>query len=138
MNFAFDVYDFKGNGTIDAFYVGDVLRACNLNPTLKCIEELGGKGAEGEATVSLEAFFPMYKVAKEAPKGGFHDYVEILKLYDKNNDDTMQGNDLWKLLCNLGEKLTKEEAKNLMKELCDPADDDGFIPFKRKCNALPF
>ena len=131
MNFAFDVYDFKGNGTIDAFYVGDVLRACNLNPTLKCIEELGGKGAEGEATVSLEAFFPMYKVAKEAPKGGFHDYVEILKLYDKNNDDTMQGNDLWKLLCNLGEKLTKEEAKNLMKELCDPADDDGFIPFKR-------
>ena len=30
------------------------------------------------------------------------------------------------------EKLTKEEAKNLMKELCDPADDDGFIPFKRE------
>merc|ERR1711981_697306 len=25
---------------------------------------------------------------------------------------------------------TKEAAKNLMKELCDPADDDGFIPFK--------
>ena len=33
---------------------------------------------------------------------------------------------------NLGEKLTKEEAKGLMKELCDPADDDGFMPFKRK------
>jgi hypothetical protein len=28
--------------------------------------------------------------------------------------------------------LTKEEAKGLMKELCDPADDDGFMPFKRK------
>merc|ERR1712212_615001 len=27
-------------------------------------------------------------------------------------------------------RMTKEEAKNLMKELCDPADDDGFIPFK--------
>merc|ERR1712051_290699 len=25
---------------------------------------------------------------------------------------------------------TREEAKNLMKELCDLADDDGFIPFK--------
>ena len=132
VNFAFDVYDFKGNGTIDAFYVGDVLRACNLNPTLKCIEELGGKGAEGEATVSLDAFFPMYKVAKEAPKGGFHDYVEILKLYDKNGDDTMQGNDLWKLLCNLGEKLTKEEAKALMNDLCEPEDEDGFMQFKRK------
>merc|ERR1712156_366043 len=28
-------------------------------------------------------------------------------------------------VCNI---LTK--AKNLMKELCDPANDDGFIPFK--------
>jgi hypothetical protein len=32
----------------------------------------------------------------------------------------------------VGEKLTKEETKALMKELCDPADDDGFMPFKRK------
>merc|ERR1712203_564132 len=95
VNFAFDVYDFKGNGTIDAFYVGDV--------------------------------FPKFKAAKEAPKGGFHDYVEILKLYDKNGDDTLQGNDLWKLLCNLGEKLTKEEAKTLMNDLCEPEDEDGFM-----------
>merc|ERR1712130_199943 len=56
--------------------------------------------------------------------------VEILKLYDKNADDTILEFELFKLLVNLGEKLTKEEAKNLMKELCDPADDDGFIPFK--------
>merc|ERR1712184_66314 len=62
--------------------------------------------------------------------GGFHDFVEILKLYDKNADDTILEFELFKLLVNLGEKLTKEEAKNLMKELCDPADDEGFIPFK--------
>ena len=132
VNFAFDVYDFKGNGSIDAFYVGDVLRACNLNPTLACIGEIGGKEEEGKATISLEAFWPKFKQAKEEPKGGFHDYVEILKLYDKNNDDTMQGNDLMKLLCNLGEKLTKEEAKTLMNELCEPEDEDGFMQFKRK------
>ena len=32
----------------------------------------------------------------------------------------------------LGEKLTKEEAKGLMKELCEPEDDEGFMPFMRK------
>ena len=35
------------------------------------------------------------------------------------------------LIC-AGEKLTKEEAKSLMKELCEPADDEGFMPFIRK------
>merc|ERR1712200_366991 len=79
VNFAFDVYDFKGDGTIDAFHAGDVLRACNMNPTLAAIS---------------------------------------------------QGNDLFKLLTNLGEKLTKEEAKILMNELCEPEDEDGFMQFK--------
>merc|ERR1712243_93404 len=116
INFAFDVYDFKGDGKVDAFYVGDLVRACNLNPTLKTIKP---------------DVFPMYKACKDSKdQGGFHDFVEILKLYDKNADDTILEFELFKLLVNLGEKLTKEEAKNLMKELCDPADDDGFIPFK--------
>merc|ERR1711953_1298435 len=97
INFAFDVYDFKGDGKVDAFYAGDLIRACNLNPTLKTIADV----------------FPMYKAAKDSKdQGGFHDFVEILKLYDKNNDDTMLGHELFKLLTNLGEKLTKEEAKN--------------------------
>merc|ERR1711890_219166 len=105
IDFAFDVYDFKGDGNVDAFYAGDLLRACNLNPT--------------------------HKAAKDSKdQGGFHGFVEILKLYDKNNDDTMMGHELFRLLTNLGEKLNKEEAKNLMKELCEPEDDDGLMPFK--------
>merc|ERR1712200_259362 len=119
INFAFDVYDFKGDGKVDAFYVGDLVRACNLNPTLKTIKEIGGGVAKGEKFLAEPDVFPMYKACKDSKdQGGFHDFVEILK------------HELFKLLVNLGEKLTKEEAKNLMKELCDPADDDGFIPFK--------
>ena len=135
INFAFDVYDFKGDGKVDAFYAGDLIRACNLNPTLKTIKEIGGGCAKGEKFLSKPDVFPMYKACKDSKdQGGFHDFVEILKLYDKNADDTILEFELFKLLVNLGEKLTKEEAKNLMKELCDPADDDGFIPFKRECN----
>merc|ERR1712080_65555 len=33
-------------------------------------------------------------------------------------------------LTNLGEKLTKEEAKALMKELCEPENEEGFMEFK--------
>merc|ERR1712127_506868 len=131
INFAFDVYDFKGDGKVDAFYTGDLSRACNLNPTLKTITTIGGGTAKGAKFITKADAFPIHKAAKDSKdQGGFHDFVEILKLYDKNADDTMIGNELFKLLTNLGEKLTKEEAKALMKELCEPEDDDGFMPFK--------
>merc|ERR1712134_11911 len=117
IDFAFDVYDLK--------------RACNLNPTLKTIEAIGGTAEKGKKQLVKDEVFPMYKAAKESKdQGGFHDFVEILKLYDKNNDDTMLGHELFKMLTNLGEKLTKEEAKSLMKELCEPEDDDGYMAFK--------
>ena len=32
----------------------------------------------------------------------------------------------------LGEKLEREEVDILIKECCDPEDDDGFIPYERK------
>merc|ERR1712018_447518 len=115
IDFAFDVYDFKGDGKVDAFYLA----------------EIGGQTEKGKKVLSKAECYPAYKAAKESKdQGGFHDFVEILKLYDKNNDDTMLSHQLFLLLTNLGEKLTKEEAKSLMKELCDPEDEDGFIPFK--------
>jgi len=131
IDFAFDVYDFKGDGKVDAFFAGDLIRACNLNPTLKTIKEVGGADAKGLKFLAKADVFPMYKECKDSKdQGGFHDFVEILKLYDKNADDTMLESELFKLLVNLGEKLTKDEAKSLMKELCDPADGEGWIPFK--------
>lgn len=131
IKFAFEVYDFKGDGKVDGFYIGDLLRACNLNPTLKTIVELGGETEKGKRTIKIDELYPLFKKAKDSKDtGGFHDFVEILKLYDKNEDSTILEIELFRLLTNLGEKLTKEEAKGLMKELCDPADDDGFTPFK--------
>jgi len=130
IKFAFEVYDFKGDGKVDAFYIGDMVRACNLNPTINTINEIGGLKEKGKRMVKLEDMYPIFGQAKNSKDtGGIHDFVEILKLYDKNEDKTMLSKDLFRLLTNLGEKLTKEEAKGLMNELCDPDDDEGFTPF---------
>lgn len=130
IKFAFEVYDFKGEGKVDAFYIGDLIRACNLNPTNKTIDEIGGQKDKGKRMITLEDMYPIFKKAKDSKDtGGIHDFVEILKLYDKNEDKTILSKDLFRLLTNLGEKLSKEEAKGLMNELCDPEDDEGFTPF---------
>merc|ERR1711971_1355172 len=48
IKFAFEVYDFKGHGKVDGFYIGDLVRACNLNPTMKTIVEIGGEKEKQE------------------------------------------------------------------------------------------
>merc|ERR1711892_1504360 len=89
VEFAFDVYDFKGDGSVDAFYAGDLIRACNLNPTLKTIKEIGGTTEKGVKMLKKDEVFPMYKACKDS----------------------------------------KDQGKGLMKELCEPEDEDGFMPF---------
>lgn len=140
--FAFDIYDFEGKARMDLFYLGDVLRGLNLSPTLKVIESLGGTKKKGEKFIQLEEFFPIYsEVKKTKDAGSFEDFVECLKLYDKQENGTMMLGELEHILLNLGEKLEREDVDTLIKECCDAEDDDGFIPYepflKRVC-AGPF
>merc|ERR1712242_74721 len=122
--FAFDIYDFEGKARMDMFYLGDCLRGLNLNPTLKMIEKLGGAKKKGEHYIKLEEFFPLYREVKTSKdQGSFEDFVECLKLYDKQENGTMMLGELEHILLSLGEKLER-------KECCDPEDDDGFIPYE--------
>ena len=51
----------------------------------------------------MDDMYPIFKKAKDSKDtGGIHDFVEILKLYDKNEDKTILSKDLFRLLTNLG------------------------------------
>merc|ERR1712055_211307 len=111
--FAFDIYDFEGKSRMDMFYLGDCLRGLNLNPTLKMIDKLGGAKKKGEKFIKLEEFYPIYSDVKKSKETG-----------------TMMLGELEHILLSLGEKLEREEVDILIKECCDPEDDDGFIPYE--------
>merc|ERR1712055_1082951 len=129
--FAFDIYDFEGKSRMDMFYLGDCLRGLNLNPTLKMIDKLGGAKKKGEKFIKLEEFYPIYSdVKKSKETGNFEDFIECLKLYDKMENGTVMLGELEHILLSLGEKLEREEVDILIKECCDPEDDDGFIPYE--------
>merc|ERR1712096_290777 len=84
IEFAFDVYDFKGDGSVDAFYAGDLIRACNLNPTLKTIAEVGGQTEKVKKILTKADVFPMYKACKDSKdQGGFHDLLRFLSFMTK-------------------------------------------------------
>lgn len=129
--FAFDIYDFEGKAKMDMFYLADALRGLNLNPSLKVLDELGMTKKKGEKSITLEEFYPIYsKVKKSKDSGSFEDFIECLKLYDKHENGTMMLGELEHILLSLGEKLEREDVDMIIKECCDPEDDDGFIPYE--------
>jgi len=134
--FAFSIYDSDGSGKIDAFDIGDVLRALNCNPTLALVEKMGGKKKRGEQLLSLEEFLPIYgQVKKEKEQGCYEDFLECLKLYDKNEDGTMLLAELHHTLLALGENLTEEQVVEVFKDCMGEEDDEGnikYAPFLQK------
>lgn len=106
--FAFSIYDSDGSNKIDAYDLGDLLRALNTNPTLALIEKMGGTKKRGEKLLTLEEFLPIYgQVKKEKEQGCYEDFLECLKLYDKNEDGTMLLAELNHTLLALGNSIAK-------------------------------
>ncbi|CAL4070451.1 unnamed protein product [Meganyctiphanes norvegica] len=131
VKFAFSIYDFDGSGNMDAFYIGECLRALNLNPTLATIEKLGGKQRKKEKLLKIEDFLPIFAtVKKDKDAGSYEDFVEVLKLYDKTESGTMMYAELEHILQALGERMDKPEVEMVLSELCDKEDEEGMIPFE--------
>lgn len=104
--FAFSIYDEIGSGVIDAIDLGNVLRALHTNPTNATIEKLGGTKKKGEKTLTLEEFLPIYShVKKDKEQGCYEDFIECLKLYDKQENGTMLAAELSHTLLSLGKKF---------------------------------
>nr|ABM55658.1 myosin 1 light chain-like protein [Maconellicoccus hirsutus] len=130
VNFAFQIYDLDGSGTVDAFYLGDLLRAVDLNPTNATIEKMGGTKKKDEKKFTVEEVLPIYsQVKKDKDQGVYEDFIECLKLYDKQEDGHMLGGELTHILLSLGEKLTDAEVDEVTKDCLDEEDEDGMIPY---------
>jgi len=128
--FAFSIYDADGTNKIDAYDLGDVLRALNCNPTLAMIEKLGGTKKRSEKLLSLDEFLPIYaQVKKDKEQGCYEDFIECLKLYDKNENGLMLLAELNHALLALGEPLENEQVEVLFKDCMGEENDDGEIKY---------
>merc|ERR1712029_10679 len=117
-----DIYDWDGKGQLDMFYLMDVVYAAGFNVTKKICVGLGQQEEEGKKFVSFDDVVGLVNTAIKTPEcsGTYHDYVELCKLYDKNENGTM----------NLADEIPKEDTMALLAELADPEDEDGMFPYK--------
>ncbi|CAL8138320.1 unnamed protein product [Orchesella dallaii] len=126
VKFTFSIYDFDGTDKIDAFQLGNALRALGLYPTLKKISNLGGSIRRNEKMLSVEEFLAIYQDAKkdkEKDEGSMEDYLECLKSHDKDSSGKLSVAQLGHLLQAYGEKLDRDEVEEIIKECGSPYDD---------------
>lgn len=125
MEFAFSIYDADGSNQIDCIDLGNVLRALNLNPTNATIEKLGGTKKRGEKLMKLDEFLPIYsQCKKDKEQGCYEDFLECLKLYDKQENGTMLAAELSHTLLALGTTFLFNEAINLANQCCSYPHQD--------------
>merc|ERR1711982_7299 len=114
---AFIIFDeaYEGND-VDTFYLGDILRALGCNVTNAKVLEVGGTAALGEKRISFEDFKPVLAAVKAdlSSTGCKEDYIEGLKVFDKEGNGKVPLAEVLNSLCSLGEKLEAKESEKFV------------------------
>ncbi|MDR8389486.1 hypothetical protein MKS85_28760, partial [Pseudomonas sp. JL2] len=74
-----------------------------------------------------DAFLPMLKTVDAMQKGTYDDYVEGLRVFDKEGNGKVMGAELRIVLSTLGEKMNETEIESLMQ---GQEDENGSIPYE--------
>jgi myosin light chain 6 len=137
----FNLFDDVGDGKIDAVQIGTLARALGLKPTQAQVTKAAGAEYKraGEKRLSLEEFLPIYEqLQKEKEVGTFADFMEGLRVFDKEECGKIMVAELRHALLALGERLTVDEADEIVSGIEDSDGNVNYESFIKKVMAGPF
>merc|ERR1712241_592408 len=113
---------YEGND-VDAFYLGDILRALGCNVTNAKVAEHGGTEQLGEKRIAFADFGAILTAVKGdlSSTGVKEDYIE--------GSGKVPLPEVQNVLCSLGEKLEQNEATKLCELLGIVADEEDNVSY---------
>jgi len=119
----FNYNDKKGKGTIESKDLGLVMRSLGLNPTEA---ELKDFTTEAGATLTFDQFLK-YATKPLKTNPSEEEMREAFKVFDKDGQGFLSAAELRHIMTNLGERLSKEELEEMIKEA--DTNKDGNINY---------
>jgi len=126
-----DIYDWDGKGELDMYYFGDIMYAMGMNIMKSVCVKYGQTNDTGKKFCKFDDVVKLVGDAVKEPNncGNYQDYIELMKLYDKNENGTIMIAELETFLNLLGDEMPKEDVQKLLIELAPKEDEEGFIPY---------
>jgi calmodulin len=124
----FDLFDKDKDGSITTRELGDVMRALGANPTQAELQEMVNEvDSNDSGKIEFKEFLDLFARKLKDPDSE-EDLVEAFKMFDKDNNGFISAAELRHVMTTLGEKLTEEEADEMIREA--DMNGDGQINYQ--------
>mmetsp|Transcript_12836 Transcript_12836/g.39506 ORF Transcript_12836/g.39506 Transcript_12836/m.39506 type:complete len:152 (+) Transcript_12836:179-634(+) len=125
---AFLLFDKDRDGTITVAELGKVMRSLDQSPSEQALKQMISEvDADGNGSIDFAEFLTLM-ARKMKHSDGQDEIREAFKVFDKDGSGKISANELWAVLTKLGEKLTEEEANEMIKEA--DLNGDGEIDYQ--------
>ena len=112
-----------------------MLRCLNIAVSNAACEKKGQTAKTGGKQLSIDEFLAIFTEFANQPAstwGVLEDFMECLKLYDKEQNGKLQLGELSTIIVNMAEKLTKAQVDEVLESTKTKDDEDGNISYIRK------
>ena len=130
----FSLFDKDGDGTVSTKELGVVMRALGQNPTdAEIAEMIKDVDVDGNGEVDFDEFCGLMikKMNENEPE---EELVEVFKIFDKNNDEKIDAEDLKIIFQELGEEVTDDDCRIMIDE--HDIDGDQELDFDEFVNLM--
>ena len=125
---AFALFDKDGDGTITTKELGTVMRSLGQNPTEAELQDMINEvDVDGNGTIDFPEFLSLM-ARKMKDTDTEEELIEAFKVFDRDGNGLISAAELRHVMMNLGEKLTDEEADEMIREA--DIDGDGHINYE--------